>query len=107
MGDAQLPGDLGEICRSALIMLGRGARNDLEIRDLGKTSQDFVLNAVGEISIRLFRAQVGKGEHGDRFTLDLRGPSRRCLRNDGRPGMHEAISHQTASHHPREHDEQS
>ena len=70
-----------------LILLRRSARNHFQVRDLRQPRQDFVLNAFGEISVRLVLAQVLEGQDGDRFLRDrLESLSRpgRPLSWDGR-----------------------
>ena len=55
---AKLAGDLGQVFRRALVMLGRGARDHLQIGDLRQAGQDFVLDAVGKVGVLLVAAQV-------------------------------------------------
>src|SRR5207249_385647 len=71
--------DLGEIARFALILLRRGARYDFEVRDLGQSRQDFLLNAFGKVSVRSVFAQVFERQHRDRFTVG--GSCRSVSRN--------------------------
>jgi hypothetical protein len=51
MGHAELLRDLGQVFRRTLVTLGRGARNDLEVPDLGQAGENFILDAVGEIGV--------------------------------------------------------
>ena len=67
VGDAELAPDLGQILRPASVALGRGARDHLQIADLGQPGQDFVLDAVGEKGVVLLGAEVFKWQDGDGF----------------------------------------
>ena len=76
MGDTQLAGDLRQVVGRAFVMLGGGARDHFQVSDLGQAGQDFILDAIGEISVSLFRAQVFKGQDGDRLSRSRRDRTR-------------------------------
>ena len=65
--DAQLLRDFLEIRRRALVTLRRGPRNDLQVRDLRQPGEDFFLDTIGEIGVRLVFAQVFERQDRDRF----------------------------------------
>ena len=65
VGHAELLRDLGQVARLALILLGRSARDHFQVRDLRQPRQDFVLDAAGEILVRLVFAQTRERQHGD------------------------------------------
>src|SRR5262245_59421006 len=50
-------------------MLCGGARDHLQIRDLGEARQDFVLYSLGEISVLFVAAEIFEGQHGYRSLL--------------------------------------
>src|SRR5215471_10028128 len=63
MSDAELSRNLRQVFWRALVMLRRCARDHFQIRDLRQARQDFILNAVGKISIGLVFAAVFKRKH--------------------------------------------
>src|SRR6476661_1641278 len=65
MGDAQLLRDLAQIGWPALITLGGGSRDDLEVGNLRQPSKDLVLDAVCQIAVRLVFAQVFERQNRD------------------------------------------
>ena len=65
VGHAKLLRDLGEIAWLALILLGGRARDHFQIRDLRQPREDFFLDAIGKISIRLVFAPIFEGQHRD------------------------------------------
>src|SRR5438477_2580504 len=66
--DSEGQRDLRQITfRGAAIRHYRGAADDLQVVDLGETSQDVVLNSIGEKGVLLVIAHVFEGEHGDAF----------------------------------------
>ena len=67
VGDAKLPGDLGQIFRRAFVMLRGCARDHLQIRDLGQARQNFLLDAVGKVGVGFVFAPVFKRKHRDAF----------------------------------------
>src|SRR5881398_2457623 len=71
VGNAKLLGDLPQILRRALIVLGRSARDDLQIGDLGQSGQNLVLDPIGEVGVRSIVTEVFKG----RTAIDLRSIS--------------------------------
>ena len=46
-------------------MLRRCARDDFQIGDLGQARQDFILDAIGEVSVGFVLAQIFKRQHRD------------------------------------------
>src|SRR5215470_4792774 len=62
---AKLLRDLGKIARLALILLRGSARNHFQIRDFSQTRQDFLLDAISEISVLWIAAQILKGQDRD------------------------------------------
>ena len=62
--------DLTQVLGRALVFLGRRARDDLERGNLGEPGKDFVLDAVGKISIRFIVAKVLERQDGDAFFRD-------------------------------------
>jgi hypothetical protein len=72
VGNAKLLGDLPQILRRALIVLGRSARDDLQIGDLGESGQNLVLDPIGEVGVRSIVTEVFKRKDGDRLAVDLR-----------------------------------
>ena len=67
-----------QIFRAGSCMRGRSARDDFQRADLGQPSQDFVLDAFGEIGVVLVAAQVFERQHRDRFFRDRGWCGRRC-----------------------------
>src|SRR5215471_5110847 len=65
MSDAELSRNLRQVFWRALVMLRRCARDHFQIRDLRQARQDFILNAVGKISIGLVFASIFKRKHRD------------------------------------------
>jgi hypothetical protein len=64
---AKLFRDLRQILGRAFITKGRCAGNHLQIPDLRETRENFVLNAFGEIDVRLVLAQGSERQDGNRF----------------------------------------
>ena len=64
---AKLLGDLREIVRRAFEMLRRRAGDHFQVGDLCQPRQNFVLDALGEVGVRLVLAQVLEGQDGDRL----------------------------------------
>jgi hypothetical protein len=62
---AKLLRDLSKIARFTLILLRRSARNYFQIRDFSQTRQDFLLDAVSEISVLWIAAQILKRQDRD------------------------------------------
>ena len=65
--DAELLCDLHQIFGGAFVALRRSARDHFQVIDLGQAREDFILNAVSEIRIRLIFAPIVEWQHGDRF----------------------------------------
>ena len=70
-------------------MLGGCARDDFQIGDLRQAGQNFVLDAIGEVGVVFFAAQVFKRQHGDGLFRDR---SRRRLVDA--MAQHEAVGQQ-------------
>ena len=66
--DTELLSDLTKIARDAtLIWRHRSTADDFQIRHLGKVGQDFILHAIGEVSVLFLITQIFEREHGDAF----------------------------------------
>src|SRR5262245_2792109 len=74
MFDVQFLGDLTQIIGSALVFLSRGARDNLQVSDLREPGQNFVLDAVGEVGVRFFIAQILEGKNRNRLSRDASFP---------------------------------
>ena len=70
--DAELLRNCLEIFRLTLVFRGRGARDHFQIGDARELGQDFILNAIGEVSRALVVAQVFERQDGDRFWRNRR-----------------------------------
>ncbi len=67
MGDAELLRDLREVARLTLILLGRGARDNLKVGNFCQPRHDLILNTCREVRIRLVIAQVFERQDRNRF----------------------------------------
>src|SRR6266487_6986346 len=70
--NAQVSRDLGQIFRCAFVMRRRSARNDSQAADLGKSGDDFILNALREKGVVFVRAQIVERQDGDAFVRNSR-----------------------------------
>src|SRR5262245_47909076 len=61
---AELLCDLAQVSARALVILGRSAGNYLEIADLGKPGEDFLLYPIGEICVLWIGTEILKRQHG-------------------------------------------
>src|SRR5687767_8938753 len=61
--DSELPRDLRQLFRPGAISVRGSARNHLQVSDLGQAGNDFVLDAIGEIGVRLVFAEIFEWEH--------------------------------------------
>ena len=68
--DAELLRNCLQIFRLALVFRGRSARDHFQIGDARELGQDFILNAVGEISGALVVTQIFEWQHRNRFLRD-------------------------------------
>ena len=68
--DSELLRNCFKIFRFALVSRGGSSRDHFQVGDARKLGQNFVLNAVGEISGTLVIAQILKRQHRDRFLQD-------------------------------------
>ena len=59
--------DFRQVFRRTLVSLGRGARDHLQIGDLGQSRQDFILDAVGKIGVLRILASILEWQDGNRF----------------------------------------
>src|ERR1043165_2007837 len=57
--------DLAQVSALVLVILRRRARNHLEIADLGKSGEDFLLYPVGEICVLRIGTEILKRQHGE------------------------------------------
>src|ERR1051325_11981024 len=57
--------DLTQVSARALVILGRSARNYLQIADLGKPGEDFLLYPIGEVCVLRVGAEILKWQHGE------------------------------------------
>ncbi len=64
-GDAQFGGDFGDCLGGAAVLHHRGARDHLQVADLGQLREQVVVDAVGEEQVVFVVAAVGEGQHGD------------------------------------------
>src|SRR2546421_10373343 len=83
--DAQLLRDRFQVFRLALVLRGRGVGDDLKVSDRRQLRQDFILNAIGEVSVVLVAAQVLEWQNGDAFRRNYRSAARRI-------GLRSAVS---------------
>src|SRR5207302_918098 len=68
MGHAKSFGDLAQVAfRPAPILHDRSTADDLKVRHLGKDGQNFILDAVGEVSVLFLVTEILKRQ--DRYTL--------------------------------------
>ena len=67
VSDTEFLRDLGQVRRSTFVPQSGRARNNLEIADLRQAGEDFVLDSLGEIFVRLVFTQGGEGQNGDAF----------------------------------------
>ena len=66
MGDTEFFGHLAQIAGNAAFVLHHGRATDhLEVCDLGKIGKNFILHAIGEISVLFAVAQVFEWKNGD------------------------------------------
>ena len=65
VGYAELLADLPQVVGRAFVFLGGSPRDDFERSDFRQPGEDFILNAVGEIRIRFFVAQIFERKDGD------------------------------------------
>src|SRR6476646_1693270 len=63
--NTELLGDLAQVSARALVILGRSARNYLEIANLGKPGEDFLLYPIGEICVLRIGTEILKRQHGE------------------------------------------
>ncbi len=72
MRHAKLLADLAQIARRSLLYCMMDSAAEITFRSaiLARSRQDFILDAVGKVSIRFVFAQVFKRQDGDRFTFD-------------------------------------
>ena len=61
VGHTKLLCYLGQVFGHAFVMLGRCARDHLEIGDLRSQGQNLVLDSVGKVGVGFFFAQVFEG----------------------------------------------
>src|ERR1051325_300972 len=57
--------DLAQVSARARVILRRSVRNYLEIADLGKPGENFLLYSVGEICVLRIGAEILKRQHGE------------------------------------------
>jgi len=69
---AQLPPDLPDINRLALVLEGGIARDDHELGEPRQLRCNVLSNAVAEIVLLRVAAEVGEGQHRDRGTIQQR-----------------------------------
>ena len=68
---SELLGDLTQITRfSALVLHHRRAADYFQVRDLSQVGQDFILNAVREVSVFFRIAQILKWKNSDALLKD-------------------------------------
>ena len=79
----ELAGDLREIVRRTFEMLRRSAGDDFQVRNFRQPGQDFVLDALREVSVRFVFAAVFKRQDGDRFFRNRRNLPRRTSAGNG------------------------
>ena len=80
MRDPELLADLAQIARHvALVLHHRRAADYFQIGDRGQVGQNFVLDAVGEISVLFLVAQVSKWKNGDTLPGNRRHSSSNSL----------------------------
>ena len=70
LGHAELLRDLAQVARLGLVLFCRGARDDFQGADLGEARQSFILDAFGEVGVRLFVAQIIERQDGNAFVGD-------------------------------------
>src|SRR6266513_1184056 len=70
--NTQVPRDLGQIFRRAFVMRRRSARDYSQAADLGKGSDNFILNALREECVLLIRAQIVERQNRDAFVRSSR-----------------------------------
>ena len=63
IGDAELFRDLRKVVRGTFEALRRSARDDLKVANPRESGQDFLLNAVSEIGVRLVIAEIFKWQN--------------------------------------------
>ena len=68
--DAELLRNCFQIFRLALVSRGGSARDHFQVGDARKLRQDFILNAVGEVSGTLVVTQIFERQHRNRFLRD-------------------------------------
>ena len=71
MRHAQLLSDLAQVARGRLAILHHArAADHFQVGDPGEVGENFILHAIGKISVVLVRTQVLKGQDRDRFLWD-------------------------------------
>src|SRR5439155_13919830 len=79
IADTQLLSDFFEVPRdAALVLHDRSATDHFQVLDLGKIRQQFVLNAVGKVSVLFFLAQIFQRQHRNAFFRHSRRNSGDC-----------------------------
>ena len=84
-GNAERLADFTHVRRLPAIRHDRRARDHFQVADLGQVGENVVLDAVREISVLLFVAQIFKGQHSNRL-VDL---ARRGARQQKKSGAAE------------------
>ena len=63
--NTELLSDLAQVSTRTLVILRRSAGNYLEIADLGKPGEDFLVYPIGEICVLRVGTEILKREHGE------------------------------------------
>ena len=67
IGNTQRLANVTNVRRAATVLHHRGARNHLQVADLGQIRKHVVLNSVCEIRVGLIVTKIFKRQHGNRF----------------------------------------
>ena len=71
MRHAKLLPNLAQIARcAALVLHDAGAADHFQVRDSGEVGEDFILHAVGEISVLFITAEIFERKHCNTFLRD-------------------------------------